>query len=205
MRYHLFKSSKTKFILITDSQGRHFESGHLNLLSLPGATIKDVYHFVPPINQYCKIILFIGGNDLYNGCKPSDKTPIDIANQLIELANFLTERTKEVYLIGIPERNENKQRSAAVNEILEKVSHRTRSHKPSVNWKYRGISQHISGAKYFNPKDHLHLNECGRSNLHHLIKQKILYKDYNLMLNNSGHSKIYECKRNSCTCICSTW
>ena len=109
MRYHLFKSSKTKFILITDSQGRHFESGNLNILSLPGPTIKDVYNFVPPINQYCKIILFMGGNDLYNGCKPSDKTPIDIANQLIELANFLTERTKEVYLIGIPERNENKQ------------------------------------------------------------------------------------------------
>ena len=137
MRYHLFKSSKTKFILITDSQRRHFESENLNILSLPGATIKDVYNFLPPINQYCKNILFFGGNDLYNGCKPSDKTPIDIANQLIEFANFLNERTKEVYLIGIPERNENKQRSAAVNEILVKVSHRSRIHKPSVNWKYR--------------------------------------------------------------------
>ena len=131
MRYHLFKSSKTKFIFITDPQGRHFVSGNLNIISLPGATIKDVYNFVPPINQYCKIILFIGGNDLYNGCKPSDKTPIDIANQLIELANFLTERNKKVYLIGIPEGNENKLRSAAVNEILEKVSHRNRSHKPN--------------------------------------------------------------------------
>ena len=160
-----------KFILITDSQGRHFESGNLNILSLPIATIKDVYNFVPPINQYCKITLFSGANDLSNGCKPSNKTPIDIANQLIEFANFLTERTKEVYLIGIQERNENKQRSAAVNEILQKVSQRNCSHKSSVNWKHRGISQHISGAKYFNPKDHLHLNESGRSNLHHLIKQ----------------------------------
>ena len=148
MQYHLFKSSKTNFILITDSQGRYFESGNLNILSLPGATIKDVYNFVPPINQYCKSILFIGGNDLYNGFKPSEKTPIDIANQLIELANFLTERIKEVYLIGIPERNENKQQSAAVNKILEKLSHRNRSHKPSVSWNYRGISQQISGAEY---------------------------------------------------------
>ena len=153
----------------------------------------SLLYFVPPINQYCKIILFIGGNDLFNGCKPSDKTPIDIANQMIELANFLTERTKEVYLIGIPEGNENKHQSAAVNEILEKVSHRNCSHKPSVNWKNRGISQHVSGAKYFNPKDHLHFNESGRSNLHHLIKQEILYKDYNVTLNNSGQSKIYEC------------
>ena len=175
MPYHLFKSSNTKFILITKSQGRQFESGNLNILSSPGATIKDVYNFVPPINQYCIIILFFGGNDLYNGCKPSDKTPIDIANQLIELAKFLTEQSEEVYLIGIPERSENKQRSVAVIKILEKMSHRNFSHKPSVNCKYRGISQHISGAKYFNPKDHLHLNESGRSNLHHLIKQKILY------------------------------
>ena len=157
------------------------------------------------MNQYWKIILFVCGNELYNGCKISDKTPIDIANQLTELANFLTEQTKEVYLIGIPERNENKQRSAAVNEILEKVSHRNRSHKPSVTWIYRGISQHISGAKYFNPKDHFHLNESCRSNLHQLIKQKILYKDYNVTLINIGHSKIYECKRNSCISICSTW
>ena len=182
MRYHLFKSSETNFILITESQWRHFETGKLNILSLPIATIKDVYNFVSPINQYCKIILFFGGNDLYNGCKPSDKTPTDIANQLIELA---------IYLLGIPERNENKQRSAAVNKILEKVSRRNRSHKPSVNRKYKGISQHISGAKYCNPNDHLHLIESGRSNLHHFIKQKIMYKDYNVTLKKSGHSKIY--------------
>ena len=59
MQYHRFKSSKTKCIWSTDSQGRDFESGNLNILSLPGATIKDVYNFVPPINQYCKIILFL--------------------------------------------------------------------------------------------------------------------------------------------------
>ena len=137
MRYHLFKSSKFKIDVHFDHRftGKTFESGNRNILSLPGATIKDVYNFVPPINRYCKIIMFIGGNDLYNGCKPSDKTPIDIPNQLIELANFLTERTNELFLIGIPERNKNKEQFAAVNKILEKVSQRTRRHKPNVNWK----------------------------------------------------------------------
>ena len=117
-----------------------FRTGNLKILSIPGAIINDVYNFVSPINQYCKLLLFIGGKDLYNGCKPSDKTPIDITNQLIELANFLTEGTKELFLIGIPDRIENKERSAAVNDVLAKVSHRICSHKPQVNWKYRGIS-----------------------------------------------------------------
>ena len=116
-------------MLITVSQGRNFKSEKLNILSLPGATIKDVYKFVP-LSISTRNYTVCWRNELYNGCKPSDKPPIDIANQLIELANFLTERTKEVYLIRIPARNENKQRPAAVNEILDKVSNRARSHKP---------------------------------------------------------------------------
>ena len=115
MRYYLFKSSRSKIILIKNSQRRHFESEYLR-------NHQNVYNFDPPINQYRKIILYICVNDLYNDCKPSDKTPIDTASQLIELANFSTERTTELFLMGIPERSENKERSAALNEIHEKVS-----------------------------------------------------------------------------------
>ena len=97
MQYHLFKSAETKFSLITDSKGRHYESVNLNILSPPGATIKDVYTFVPLIYQYSRIILFNGGNDWYNGGKPSDKMNTDIANQLIELSNFLSEKTEELF------------------------------------------------------------------------------------------------------------
>ena len=121
--------------------------------------------------------------------------PIDIANQLIELAIFLTERTKELFSIGIPEPKKNKELSEATKWILEKVSCRTRNHKPQVNWKYKGISQLKSSANYFNPKEHFHLNKSGRSNLHHLIKQKIMYKDYYVMFYKSDHSKVFECKQ----------
>ena len=64
-RYHVYRTSSTKTLLIADSQARNLEAGNLNILSLPGACVRHVYNFIPPKDIFDIIILFVGGNDLY--------------------------------------------------------------------------------------------------------------------------------------------
>ena len=47
-RYHVYRTSSTKTLLIADSQARNLEAGNLNILSLPGACVRHVYNFIPP-------------------------------------------------------------------------------------------------------------------------------------------------------------
>ena len=46
MRYHLFKVSKTRNLLTSDSQGKGLDIGTFNVLLLPGAKIEHVYNFI---------------------------------------------------------------------------------------------------------------------------------------------------------------
>ena len=57
MRYHLFKVSKTRNLLISDSQGKGLDIANFNVLSLPGAKIEHVYNFIPKKNLYDIIVL----------------------------------------------------------------------------------------------------------------------------------------------------
>ena len=43
-RYHIFKTSPTRQLLIADSQARHPRAGNLNVLSLPGASVRHFYN-----------------------------------------------------------------------------------------------------------------------------------------------------------------
>ena len=98
MRYHTWKSSSTRILLIADSQETLFQSGNLNILSLLGAGIRKAYDFLPHLDLCDKIILFIGGNDPFDGCEPSDANPKDVAIDLIDIANTLVHRAKDFVL-----------------------------------------------------------------------------------------------------------
>ena len=112
-RFHILKEAPTKYLLLADSQARFLEAGNFNILSLPGASIRHLYDYIPPAGR---IILFIGGNDLFDGIEPSSKTPQKVAQDLIELANFACQRTgNNVIVLGIPERDEKRER-ASYNE-----------------------------------------------------------------------------------------
>ena len=89
-RFHIFKTAPTKTLLIADSQARHLKAGNLNIISLPGAKVRDVYNFIPPKNEFDLIILFVGGNDLFNYSEPSYTPAPQMANEIIALANFLS-------------------------------------------------------------------------------------------------------------------
>ena len=95
LRFHIFKEALTKYLFLADSQARFLEAGNLNLLSLPGASIRHLYDYIPPAGRFEIIILFIGGNDFFDGFEPSSKTPRKVAQDQIELADFACQRARD--------------------------------------------------------------------------------------------------------------
>ena len=77
MRYNLFKSSKSRNLLIADSQGKDLDIANFNVLSLPGVCVRHVYNFIPKKDSYDTVVLFIGGNDLFCENAPSKKSAED--------------------------------------------------------------------------------------------------------------------------------
>ena len=73
--FHIFKEAPTKYLFLADSQASFLEAGNLNILSFPGASIRHLCDHIPPPGRFEIIILFIGGNDLFDGFEPSSKTP----------------------------------------------------------------------------------------------------------------------------------
>ena len=102
MRYHIFKPAPTSHLLIADSQALVLEFGNFNILSLPGGQIQHFYKFIPARDKYTLIVLFLGGNNLYEGTDDLEGD-IEIANGLVELENKFTTVAKKVFVIGIPQ------------------------------------------------------------------------------------------------------
>ena len=119
-RYHIFKTSSSKNLLIADSQARHLEFPNTNILSLPGARIAAVRGFLPPKDKYTSIVLLIGRNDAFDGREPSTVPEKDIAIELAELAEELSRLAKQIFVIGIPHRSEYRNRSAIVYREIQK-------------------------------------------------------------------------------------
>ena len=59
MRYHLFKTSRTKNLLIGDSQAKKLNIANFNILSIPGAQVKHVYNLEfeghPQVTECCEV------------------------------------------------------------------------------------------------------------------------------------------------------
>ena len=105
MRYHVFKSSASTNTILGDSQIKHLNFPNFNILSLPGAQIRHLSEFFPPANSCDRIVIFIGGNDLFKGDLPSTQEPHEVAEELNNLANELVPLVnKKVYVIGKPNR-----------------------------------------------------------------------------------------------------
>ena len=126
MRFHILKSSTTKFLLISDSQTQYLNYPNLNILSIPCGKVCHARNFLPNKGAYDIIIIFIGGNDLFEKTTRagipvfSSVTPVQVANELIEFAEEAL-LTKKVYVLAIPFRFDGaaaKKRVSAVNELL---------------------------------------------------------------------------------------
>ena len=97
MRYHLFKVSSTRNLIIADSQAKGLETANFNILSLPGAKVRHVYNFIPKKDHYDIIVLFIGGNDLFCGKLESKLTAEGLVKEISDLANLLLTKSKKVF------------------------------------------------------------------------------------------------------------
>ena len=143
MRFYVYYEADSEHLLISDSQ-THGEknktclnSGVVNVLSLPGGKVRHVYDFLPPQGKYKSASLFFGGNDCFvKGGALYEQSPQQIAEDLKTLADTIVPRTWLVHVIGIPERHNKKERTAKVNEILERFS-------TKADWKYRSVSKYF--------------------------------------------------------------
>ena len=190
MRFHIFKSSPAKNLIILSSQTRHLYFPNFNILSLPGGKTRDIIPFIPTAEEYIYIIvLLIGGNDLFEGNVPFTSSPKEVAEEIKLAVDRLTLVANKVFVIGIPHRHNQLERTKAVNKILSNFK---------VNWSLRDISHNIY-AEYHLEKDEVHLSEFGLSGLKSILKNKVLYKLYKAEVDEAGHQSVIKCSK-ICRC-----
>ena len=189
MRFHIFKSSPAKNLIIPSSQTRHLYFPNFNILSLPGGKTRDIIPFIPTAEEYSIIVLLIGGNDLFEGNVPSTSSPKEVAEEIKLAADKLTLVANKVFVIGIPHRHNQPERTKAVNKILSSFK---------AKWSFRGISHNIY-AEYHLEKDEVHLSDFGLSGLKSILKNKVLYKFYSAEVDEAGHQSVIKCSK-ICRC-----
>ena len=162
MRYHQFKVSKTRNLLISDSQGKGLDIADFNVLSLPGAKTEHAYNFIPKKDLYDIIVLFTGGNNLFA------TTSENSVRQISDLANLLLTKAKKVLVLGIPLRNFQSHQAKDVNSLLASCQE---------GWKFREISRQVFSNKHLK-KDNVLLNSYALSGITYILKSKILYERY---------------------------
>ena len=143
MLIHFLKTSPTRNLIITDSQGRNLTFPTFNILVLPGARVGDVRPFLPAKSRYDLIVLFIGGNDL-----PTDNTQ-NVARNISDLAVPASEVALRVFVITVPPRQDIPDPAKAVNRFLEGNNDR--------GWLYRRISRCIYSVEKHTIRDDIHL------------------------------------------------
>ena len=68
--------------------------------------------------MYDTIVLFIGANDLFSGKAQSSNSASELVQDIADLTNLLLTRAKRVYLLGIPHRHYQPERTKEVNALL---------------------------------------------------------------------------------------
>ena len=199
MRFHKFKGSTARNIVLADSQLKHLRFPNANILSLPGARIRDLAEYYPSKGQYDRIVLCIGGNDLFKGFRQSTAEPYEVAKELALLADELVPlASKNVYVIAIPTRGQdtaNKKRAKATNDYIKDLAENSQ-------WEYRGIACEIYSVEKHLDNDDIHLTDAALSGICTILKKKIIYpENFSTALNQRGHSVELECS-GVCKCGC---
>ena len=138
---------------------------------------QHVYNFIPRMDLYDIIVLFIGGNNLFV------TTSENLVRQISDLANLLLTKAKKVFVHGIPLRNSQLSQAKEDNSVLAPCQ---------GGWKFRGISRQVFGNKHLK-KDNVHLNSNGLSGITYILKGKIFYKKNCPEIEEEGHLEIIVC------------
>ena len=186
MRYHFFKTSPTRNLIITDSQGRNLTFPNFNILVLPGARVGELRPFLPAKRRFDLIVLFIGGNDL-----PTDNTR-SVAKKISDLAVAASEVALRVFVVAVPPRLGIPDQAKALNRLLEKNNDR--------RLLYRGLSRSIYSVEKHTTRDDIHLEPRALSGIRSILKYRVLREAFCRQIDKQGHPRTYECPRRDCTC-----
>ena len=115
--------------------GKQFGSRELEILSLPGACVQQVYNFIHLLKIFLISSFICRGNDLSFFKKPTTTPASQVAHEIIDFANLLCHHAKVVYVLGIPERNESKIRSKQVNDFWQSVGERKTKYQQLGTWR----------------------------------------------------------------------
>ena len=208
MRYHLFRSSLKKSLLIADSQTRDLEFPNINILNLPGAKVNDVQRFIPPKGKYELIAIFVGGNDLYNYCLPSESSVEQVAERICALADQLFLVTESVFVLAVPSAFQPEGRLEPTDSLRSNFNATRRSTKSWVNGRWSP-----SGAIGASPSTFIVKVTCRSGTIITWIqlhsvesrqssKNRVLYrKRYSKKLAKKQHLAFYECQSyEKCKC-----
>ena len=149
MRYLIFKDSVQRNLLIADSQAKYLDFANFNILSLPGAKVHEVYNFIPRVGRFDIIVLFVGGNDLFQGKSPSKVSLEEVADKISDLANVLKGKADKVFVLGIPPRHNQRERTSAVNKLLSNRKE---------DWAFGGVEKRVYKVTHLK-EDKVHLNK----------------------------------------------
>ena len=189
MRYHKFKGSPAKNIVLADSQLKHLRFPNANILSLPGARIRDLTEYYPSKGQYDRIVLFIGGNDLFKGFHQSTAEPQEVAELALLADELVPLASKKVYVVAIPPGGQdtaNNKRTKATNDFINDLAENSR-------WKYRGISSEIYSIEKHLDEDDVHLTGSALGGICTILKKKIIYpENYSTALNHVAITMILD-------------
>ena len=84
------------------------KTSSVKILSLPSAFVRQVYNFIPPKNFFDIIIRFVGEKHLRFSKQTTTISAMQVAHEIVDLANLLCRRARVVHVLGIPERSEKK-------------------------------------------------------------------------------------------------
>ena len=138
--------------------------------------------FILRKGKYELIALFIGGNDFYDRCFPSQYSVEEVADRIAQLGERLFGVTDNLFVLAAPPRfptekvikdlhltEEQLQRQTRVNKILTE-----RSQKAKLG--YRGIYQYIYCKGDVSSNDNIHLTPKALSGVKSILKNRVLYK-----------------------------
>ena len=139
---------------------------------------------MPGKAQYDKIVIFAGGNDLYNGYLPSKANVEEVTDRIVSLANHLLHVCERVFVLGIPARYppEAERESIQDHDLIRHFAVNRKIEKQAVGarWVFRGLSEQIYCENHFTERDHAHLNESALSGLRSILRKRVLYEDYSV-------------------------
>ena len=128
---------------------------------------------MPHKRKFETTIKLLRGNDSFDGLEPSLNSSHEVAQDLIEPADFVCQRKEsKVSMLGIPDRDENRIGASQANATLKgKAASKSPKHDVEVKWKYRSVCSFTSGRRYFNA-DKIHSSNDGLNDIKNLIRAK---------------------------------